>query len=410
MKAETRLLWRKILTRLIPPLCLALAVPALAQIDPEPRKLVHVGVNYPVNGNGPYEAYAFYYWNIPDFPETNQTLRLVLAPTFLISELGFRGLLGKHTDLAVEVFGGGFYNNYDEVRRGDYIPAESFIGDGGGIAVSIFHLFNPGAETPLNGVLRGVVNYNVFLDSNDTADTFELPDDQPFVTLRTGLRFGGHEPILWPRIGLEVSAWYELQYRPDSGPYGFADDRELNSVSQRFLGRTELAFTFPESKHRISGGLIGGAVLDADRFSAYRVGGGLPFTTEFPLYMPGYYFKELSAERFGLLYASYTLPLDSAERFSLTARGATGWVDYLDGLEQPGHWNSGVGGILWYAAADRTWRVGIGFDYGFNAIRGDDRGGYNVGILFMYNFGDPKTGSERVFDELLNLRSPVRLR
>ncbi|HET7853453.1 MAG TPA: hypothetical protein VFM04_03215, partial [Candidatus Methylomirabilis sp.] len=60
-----------------------------------------------------------------------------------------------------------------------------------------------------------------------------------------------------------------------------------------------------------------------------------------------------------------------------------------------------MGGILWYAAADRRWRVGVAFDYGFNAIRGDDRGGYNVGLLFMYNFGDPKTASERVFEELL---------
>jgi hypothetical protein len=302
------LLWRKMLTRLISLLCLSLAVPALAQMDPEPRKLLHLGYNQPLKKDGPPEAYAFYYWNIPDYPKTNQTLRLVFAPTFLTTELGFRGLLGAHTDLAVEVFGGGFYNSYDEVRRGDYIRDESFAGHGGGINVSIFHLFNPGDMIPLSGVLRGGVNYQIFDQNTHTAETFDLPDDQPFVTMRAGLRFGGNEPILWPRLGTEVSAWYELHHRPDRGRYGFAADRELNPTSHRFLARIEMAHTFPENKHRLSFGLIGGAVLDVDRFSAYRVGGALPFISEFPLYMPGYFHKELSVDRFGLFYGSYTLP------------------------------------------------------------------------------------------------------
>jgi hypothetical protein len=364
----------KTATLLISLLCLVLAGPLQAQIDPAPRKLLHLGYNQPLRNDGPHEVYFFYYWNMPDFPEPNQTLRLVFSPTFLSGELGFRGLLGEHTDLAVDVFGGGFYNSYDEVRRGDYIRDESFIGHGGGINVSMFHRFNPADEIPLTGVLRGGMNYNVFMDGSDTADTFELPDDQPFSSLRAGLRFGGTEPVLWPRIAFELSSWYELLYRPDSGRYGFADDRELEPLSQKFLGRAFLAYTFPESKHRISGGLIGGAVLDADRFSAYRVGGSLVFVSEFPNYMPGYFTKELSTDRFGVLYATYTLPLDSSEQFSLTALGATGWVDYVDGLEQSGHWHSGVGGILWYTVEDRRWRVGIGANYGFNAIRdGDER-------------------------------------
>jgi hypothetical protein len=391
---------------LIPLLCLAVAVPAMAQIDPEPRKLLHVGFNQPLKKDGPNEAYAFFYWNIPEFPEANQTLRMVFAPTFVTSELGFRGLLGAQTDLAVEVFGGGFYNSYDELRRGDYIREESFTGHGGGINVSVYHLFNPGAMIPLSGVLRGGVDYHLFTDNTHTADTFELPDDQPVLSLRVGLRFGGREPVLWPRLGSEISVWYEVHHRPDGGRYGFADDRELNPTSHRFLGRLEMAHTLPESKHRFGIGLIGGGVLDADRFSAYGVGGALPFTSEFPLYMPGYFHKELSTERFGLLYGTYTLPLDEAELYSFAVGGATGWVDYVDGLEQPGQWHSGVGGTLGYTPGSRRWRVGLGYNYGFNAIRDDDRGGHNVGFLFMYNFGDPKTASDRVFDELLDVRTP----
>ncbi len=387
-------------------LFLALAIPALAQIDPEPRKLLHLGYNHPLRKRGPHEIYAFYYWNIPDIGGSNKTLRLVFAPSFFTSELGFRSLLGEHTDLAVEVFGGGFYNNYDEVRGGNYFRNESFEGHGGGVSVSMYHLLNPGGSIPLNAVLRGKVDYHLFAEDSRTADTFVLPNDQPFLTLRGGLRFGGREPVLWPRLALEVSTWYELHHRPDSGRYGFAGDRELKPTSHRVLGRIELTYTMPESKHRFNFGVIGGAVRDADRFSAYRVGGSLPFVSEFPLYMPGYFYKELSTERFGLLHGNYTMPLDSAERFTFVAIGATGWVDYLDGLEQPGHWHSGVGGILGYTTKNRRWRLGIGYNYGFNAIRDGSRGGHNVGMIFMYNFGDPKTASDRVFDELLDVRTP----
>src|SRR5262249_24117298 len=92
---------------------------ARAQIDPEPRQLLHLGFNQPLKDDGPRAAYAFYYWNMPDFPYTNQTLRLAIAPVYVDGELGFKGLLGENTDLGVGVFGGAFANSYEEVRRGN---------------------------------------------------------------------------------------------------------------------------------------------------------------------------------------------------------------------------------------------------------------------------------------------------
>jgi hypothetical protein len=63
---------------------------------------------------------------------------------------------------------------------------------------------------PLNGIVRGAMNYHFFNDSSDTADDFVLPNSQPFYTLRTGLRWGGKEPVLGPRLAMELSAWYDL--------------------------------------------------------------------------------------------------------------------------------------------------------------------------------------------------------
>jgi hypothetical protein len=391
--------------------CVAAAASiARAQIDPEPRSFLNLGFSQSLRDYGPSAAYAFWYWNQPHVPWTNTTLRLAIAPVFVDGELAFKELLGENTDLGVGFFGGGFFNSYKEVRQGNYYPDESFNGNGGGGAVSIYHIFNPGATVPLNGILRGSVNYHAFSDTHDTANNFQLPNSQPFVTLRTGLRWGGIEPILFPRLAMEVSGWYELEYRPWPGAYGFNGDRDLNTTSQRFLGRALLSYTMPRSEHYIILGLVGGAVIDADRFSAYRVGGALRFTSEFPLYLPGYYYQELSAKSFGLLYGMYSIPLGEEKKWNVMAGGATSVMDYVDGLEQPGNWNSSVIGGLGYTAKNRRWRALSTFGYGIDAIRSGGRGGYSVALMFYYNFGRQTSfASDRAFQDLQRSRSIFRL-
>ena len=242
--------------------CTAVAIlssTGYAQIDPEPRNLLQLGVNQSLHNDGPLAAYAFYYWNMPNVPTTNTTLRLAIAPVYADAELGFKGLLGENTDLGVGVFGGGLYNSYHEVRQGNYYRDESFDGNGVGAAVSLYHTFNPGASIPLNGIVRGSMNYHFFNDSSDTAEDFMLPSSQPFYTLHTGLRWGGKEPVLGPRLAMELSVWYDLEYRPDHGDYGFnGGDRELNSISHRFLGSALLIYTMPRTEHYVALGLMGG--------------------------------------------------------------------------------------------------------------------------------------------------------
>jgi len=36
-----------------------------AQIDPDPRQLLHLGVNQSLHDDGPQAHYLFYYWNMP---------------------------------------------------------------------------------------------------------------------------------------------------------------------------------------------------------------------------------------------------------------------------------------------------------------------------------------------------------
>jgi len=395
---------------------LTLFAPAFssAQIDPVKRDLVQIGYNAAFEGHAPLAAYAYFYHNQPDFLRTNLTLRLALAPTYLDSELGFVGGLGPNTDFAIGVAGGGYADDYSEIRGGTYYPSESLDGNGGEISASIYHLFDPGDEIPLNFVLRGTAHYSFYNRSDDTASSFALPADHGDFSVRTGLRWGGVEPTLFPPLAMELSVWYEGHLRSDSGAYGNLTsdgyDRELNELSHLFWAEAALAYTLPKSQQSFYVRLTAGTSVDADRFSAYRLGGFLPLIAEFPLSLPGYYFQEISARQFVLLNANYLLPLDPQKRWNIDVNVASAFVDYLPGESQPGNWLNGVGGgILYHSPSDR-WKIMLNYGYGIDAIRSHGRGANSLGLLMQFDLGRKHSqnfnptqpllwrGWERIFD------------
>jgi len=368
---------------------LMLLVPGLvfAQIDPVRRDLIQLGYNAAFEGRAPLAGYAFYYHNQPDFLETNLTFRLALAPVYLDSELGFVSGLGPNTDFAIGMAGGGFADGYNEIRGGTYWQNESFNGDGGEISASVYHLFNPGDEIPLNFVLRGTAHYSFFNGDDTTATNFALPADHGDFSVRTGLRWGGVEPTLFPPLAMELSVWYEGHVRTDSGAYGFGGDRELKEQSHLFWAEAALAYTLPKSQQSFYVRLTAGTSVDADRFSAYRLGGFLPLIAEFPLSLPGYFYQEITARQFVLLNANYLLPLDEKKRWNIDVNAASAIVDYLPGESQPGNWLSGVGGgILYHSRSDR-WKIMLNYAYGIDAIRSHGRGANSIGLLVQCDLG-----------------------
>src|SRR6185369_12859581 len=158
------------------------------------------------------------------------------------------------------------------------------------ISASLYHLFNPEDRIPLNLILRGTVHHSLFESSGDTASSFELPHERTEFTLRSGLRWGGVEPTLFPPLAMELSLWYEGQYRTDARRYGFNNDRKVELQSHLFWLEAALSYTLPKSQQNFSFRLTAGTSVDADRFSAYRLGGYLPLMSEFPLLLPGYFF------------------------------------------------------------------------------------------------------------------------
>ena len=368
-------------------LLLGLCVPLTcrAQIDPIKRQLLQFGYNQPLQGHGPLAGYAFYYLNQPHFVRPDLTVRLALAPTYLDSEFGVSHVVGPQTDLALGLAGGGFADGYDEVRGGRFLEDESFHGHSGKLSASLYHRFNPEQRIPLHGVLRGRLEYTAYSRSADTADHFVLPPNHTTFHLRTGLRWGGSEPVLRPPVALEVSAWYEGQYRYGHGAYGFDGDRTLVADSHRFWGQAVLAYTIPRFEHHFSLSLTVGTSLNPDRFSAYRLGGTLPLHSELRLGLPGYYYQEITAHQFGLLSGSYALPVDSAKHWRVTAFGSVANVDYLAGLHQPEHWHSGAGAGIDYTSPRQVWKVILAFAQGFNALRHGEHGAQSVVLLLQYD-------------------------
>jgi hypothetical protein len=363
---------------------------ASAQIDPVKRDLVQLGYNAAFEGHAPLAAYAYFYHNQPNFLETNLTLRLAVAPVYLDSELGFVHGLGPNTDFAVGLAGGGFADSYSEVRGGTYYPSESFDGHDAEVSASIYHLFNPADRIPLNFVLRGIAHYSIYSASDSTAPNFQLPDDHGTFSVRTGLRWGGVEPTLFPPLAMEMSVWYEGQFRTDSGAYGYSTNLyELHQQSHLFWTEAALSYTLPKSQQNFYVRLTAGTSVDADRFSAYRLGGFLPLIAEYPLSLPGYYFQEISARQFVLLNANYLLPLDPKKNWNLDANIASAFVDYLPGLEQPGNWLNGVGGGILYRSPSQRLKVMVNYAYGVDAIRSHGRGANSIGIFLQLDLQRP---------------------
>jgi hypothetical protein len=374
-----------------------------AQIDPEKRRVLQAGYSLPVHEDAPLAAYGFYYLNLPNYPRTNMVLRTAVVPVYTDSELGIKNALGQWTDLGIALAGGGFADTYNEIRRGNYLRSESFTGHTVEGSLALYHRFNPEARFPLHGVIRGGVHGSFYRENDDTDPDFDLPSNRATPFIRSGLRLGGREPYLTPKLAAEVSVWNETLFRLQDGPYGFSGDRSVEDYGSRVWGRALFAYTFEESKQFIELSFTAGTLFNADRFSAYRLGGSLSMISEFALTLPGYHIQEISAENFFQSSLRYVLPLDARKRWALHLYGSTAVVDYVDGLEQPGHSHSGVGGGLLYLSPSRAWQLGVAYAYGFEAIRNTGRGAHTITFQLQYDLdADLRSDGSPFWDPLLS--------
>jgi hypothetical protein len=380
-----------------------------AQIDPVSRKLLQFGLALPVEGKSPLSAYAFYYDNHPGFLRTNLTLRLAVAPVYLDSELGIRGALGKHTDVGLGVAGGGFADSYFELRDGRFLESESFTGHAADFSLSVYHLFNPTpdgrapeslGEVPLQVLLRVSPHYSWFIRDQDTAPNFAVPADLGSFSVRAGLRWGGREPLLVADRAVELSVWYEGMFRANPQEFGFNGDRQIRDASHQVWTRALAAYSFTNTHQTFELSVTGGAAFDADRLSAFRVGGALPLAGEFPLMVPGYYFQEFSARRFGLAAGTYMIGVPPLEHWSVAFTGSVARLEYLPGMECDRHWLTGLGGGIVYRSPSGMWQLMGGYGHGFQGKRSSGRGANAVSVLVQADMEQTSRQIQKVWQRV----------
>ena len=360
---------------------------AIAQLDPQRRTNLEVGLEGSLRGDDPLSAYAFLLWNRPHFPTEDLYLRVVVAPVYLTSDLVRNRWPAMGHAVGIGVSGGLFAHDFDEFRDGDHKERESFWGHGAALSLSYYwRQLKIAGVLPVEGQLRLRPQYAVYDTGPDTSSTFRLPADSMIYSLRAGIRIGGVPPELFPKQALEVSLWHEASYRGAAGHFGLPErPQETEHFTQRSWARAGGIFT-PWADHTLSLFLTGGIAEDTDALSVFRLGGALRFRSELPLILHGYNAGEVFARRFGLVNATYRLPpIPGLERVRLQLAGDYARVDYFRGHELRHSGLAGAGADVIITLSEGATLV-LGYGYGFHAPRGRDTGGQEAHTLFEMKF------------------------
>lgn len=365
---------------------LALAPPAGADHDPEPRTNLELGLEGPLRGAGPVSGYGFFLWNRPHFIEEDWYLRVIIAPVYLTSELIRDRWPAEGHAVGIGVAGGFFVYNFDEFRVGSRQEGESFWGHGGEVTLSYYRWIRLFDVLPIEGQLRLRPQYAIYQRTDDTNPRFRLPADTPIYSARVGIRVGGEPPELRPLVAFEASVWSEVSYRENARPFGLSErEEEAEHLSNRVWGRVGGAIT-PLSGHTARLFLTAGTVSNPDALTSFRLGSALPFRREFPLVLHGYHVDEVFARSFWLVNASYRFPLwPGSQRVGLALAADYARVDYLPGRGLPRRDLRGAGADLMLSLTSDITLI-LGYGYGVDAPRGSTSGGHELHGLLELKF------------------------
>ena len=365
------------------------AVPARGQVDVEHRRTLTIQTSVAVaDSEEQIGGFGFYWFNENQYPWPNTALRVVFAGLFVDSELSY--FLPAHTNIAVGVGGGGglYLDSIVPYRDGERLPSEQFFGDNANLRVFINHeiLQVPVGDLgaiPLN--VRGTyaVSGSFYREGSQTS-AFTLPADFITQSLTAEIRFGGIEPGLLTRRGLEIYGALEANYR--SGFEAFGPNGALfpaHSTYQRAFG--DLALKLPVGPNTVFAKLSGGLGNNIDELSAYKLGGNLVNVEPFASTIHGYYTREIFAEDFYLVNVEFRFPISDCRHLTGHLYGDFADAKQLDGAARDWHSFLGAGAGLSFRGPWAT-DIIVSYGYGFNALRNGDRGGHEVGLALEKQF------------------------
>lgn len=354
---------------------------AAAEIDPEPRANLEVGVEAPMRGNGPLGGYGLFLWNQPHFRDENLYLLTIISPYLYGEVIRDKWPADGHA-VGASIGGGFLINDFDQVINGSHAENESFRGHGADAALSYYLRPDPiGGIMPVEGIVRFATSFAHYERGGDTDPAYTLPQNGFIHSARVGMRIGGVPPELLPEEALEFSLWHEAGYREKTGLYGLPerqqDTRHLTQQSWARLGGILPVWRGHTAGVMMSAGTSG----RTDELSCYRMGSGLRFQDEFSYIIHGYYFREIFARSFFLLNTSYRFPLvPGQDLMQLQLNYDYAAISYLAGHELPRNSLNGIGADLIFKFRDRT-TLSLGYGFGVDALRHGDYGGHQLNML-----------------------------
>jgi hypothetical protein len=360
------------------------AVRTFAQVDVEHRRTLSIQTSFPLGaGQEKIGGFAYYWFNENDYPWTNTALRVIFAGQYADGELSYFLPSNTNTAIGVGLGGGVFVDNITPYVRGQRINSQEFYGDNANVRFFVNETIPNPTPLPLN--VRGtyIVSGSLYRRRSFTSG-FTIPDDFVTQTLQAELRFGGIEPGLTARRGMELYLSADANYRSGFdafGPNG-ALFPEQSSYQRAFASLTG---KFPIDQTTIYLHIGGGLGEHIDQLSAYKLGGNLINIEPAAYTIHGYYTHEIFAEDFGLVNLEVSQRLTESHNLTAHLYGDYAIANTIAPLD--GRWHNffGAGAGLSF----RTfWDIDmlVSYGYGFNAIRYGRRGGHEIGLALEKKF------------------------
>jgi hypothetical protein len=141
-----------------------------------------------------------------------------------------------------------------------------------------------------------------------------------------------------------------------------------------------------DSGARWSGGVGIGGATPLGRLAAYRLGGMLTQSAEFPIVIPGYFNQEIAAQEYGHGWAACALPLDTERRFHLDLMAAAASVTPVARTDPGGVFHAGFSLGVGFSPRNAALHGALAYGYSPTAVRGGRRGGHSAALTFEIDF------------------------
>jgi hypothetical protein len=354
-------------------------VSIFGQVDVDHRRTVTLQTSFPIlRGEEKLGGFAMFWFNENNFPYTNMATRIIFTGNYAETEMSY--FIPASTNTAVG-FGGGGGVNIDDMTpyvRGQRLNSQEYYGDGANGRIFVNQTIPNPTPLPLNVRATYAVSGSFYRSATDTKD-FEIPSNFLTQSAVGELRFGGIEPGLVPKRGLELYIAGDQNWRSGFQSFGpTANNFPAHKTYQHIFA--SLSGRIPVKQLIIGARFGGGMGNNLDELSAWKLGGNMVNIEAYSQTMHGYYTREFFADDFGIANLALSHPISKTWDIKGHLYGDYAIVKSVppdDGL-----WHNYFG-----TGAGVTFRPGwdldvlVSYGYGFNAIRGDGHhGAHEIGL------------------------------